>query len=105
MQKNHSNTDEGIKAGPPDSTGLQREEDNKQPAKKTTGTHKESSTGEKDADNMVHEQQNILPTDNNEHDLDELVHAQRHINDKEAEDELTEEEDMDELVHRNSGKH
>jgi len=111
MQNNNSNTNEGIKAGPPDSVGLQREEGNKQPANKAgpkdsaSGTHKESFTGEKDADNMVHEQQTVLPTDSNEHDLDELVHAQRHINDKEKEDELTEEEDMDELVHRNSGKH
>jgi hypothetical protein len=110
--KNDPKTNEGIKAGPPDSVGLQREDSNKTPVNKTgpkgsvSSTHKEELTGEKDADDMVHEPHNEFPTDNMEQDLDQVVHEQTGgiTTAKEAEDHLTEEEDMDELVHRNGGK-
>ena len=105
MQKNRSTTNEGIKAGPTDSVGLQREEGNKERAKKNSVIPKDELTGEKDADDIVHEQPNEFPTDNVEQDLDEIVHEQGSITTgKEAEDRITEEEDMDELVHRNHSK-
>jgi hypothetical protein len=105
MQKQKIN--EGIKPGPPDAVGLQRDDDNTAPVKKVSGTHNDISTGEKDADDMVHEPQNEFPTDNVEQDLDQVVHQQTGgiTTAKEAEDDLTDEQDMDELVHRNSSRH
>jgi hypothetical protein len=104
MEKNRSTTNEGIKPGPPDSVGLQREDGNTAP-NKANGTHQEELTGEIDADDMVHEPHNEFPTDAVEQDLDQVVHEQTGgiTTAKEAEDHLTEEEDMDELVHRNGG--
>ena len=56
---------------------------------------------EQDADELVHEQPDEYPTDSVEQDLDEIVHEQGSITTaKETEDDLTEEEDMDDLVHR-----
>jgi hypothetical protein len=91
MQQDQSKSDSSVKAG------LQIEGD-KKPF--TAGT--ETAT-EQDADELVHEQQEEYPTDSVEHDLDEIVHEQGSITTaKENDDELTEEEDMDDLVHRNA---
>src|SRR5437868_38818 len=100
MQKKKIN--EGIKPGPPDSVGLQRDEGNTAPVNKTHGTHNDALNGEIDADDMVHEPHNEFPADNVEQDLDQIVHEQTGgiTTAKEAEDHLTEEEDLDELVHR-----
>jgi hypothetical protein len=106
MKKNKAATDEGIKMGPIDSVSLERADDNSAPANKAGGTHRDDLTGEKDADDMVHEPHNEFPGDSVEQDFDEVVHEQTGgiTTAKEAEDHLTEEEDMDELVHRNGGK-
>jgi hypothetical protein len=102
MDKNKTETDEGIKMGPTDSVSLQREDGNTTAAaKKGIVIPSDELTGEKDADDMVHEPHSELPTDGAELDIDEIVHEEENIrNDKAAEDEQTEEEDMDELVHR-----
>jgi hypothetical protein len=100
MKKNNSKTDESVKAGLEIEAGHKKSN-----AKKLPVPHRDELTGEKDPDDIVHEQPAALPTDNVEQDLDEIVHEQGSITTaKEAEDELTEEEDMDELVHRNRGK-
>jgi hypothetical protein len=63
----------------------------------------EKSPLERDADELVHEQQHERPVDAAEHDLDEVVHEQNSIlTDKEAEEDVTDEEDIDDLVHRSS---
>jgi hypothetical protein len=85
-------TDESVKAGLQIEAGHTR----------APGANDDLSE-EKDADELVHEQENDLPTDSVEQDLDEIVHEQAGgTTAKEAEDFLTEEEDMDDLVHRHN---
>ena len=107
MQKNNSKTDTSVKAGLEIEAGHKKLANGDLRAdKKAPVPHGEVLPGEKDPDDIVHQQPNTLPTDSVEQDLDEIVHEQAGgiTSAKEAEDHLTEEEDMDELVHRNGGK-